>query len=687
MIENAVRGIGAFIDRAIYSIVEVIMQLIIDLSNLQIFSESTINTFATRIYVILGLVMLFKIMISFIQILINPEKMDDKEQGVGGVLKRVVISLALIYLVPSIFDLARQVQTQILPIIPKVILGVEISPDSDNETSQEAMSSVGRMMAFYSFLPFFNYDNPNCNDGSILGTGNDDNASIWSVGTALEAREATCPDSTSDGQYKYKYSWPLSSLVGAFLIYVLVTIAVAVAIRAIKLGICEFIAPIPIASYIDPKTSGKAFNNWVSTSVKTYLDLFIRLLTVYFVIFVFMTFLDTENLTAMYGKLGNDFWRGTLVTLFVIVALLQFAKQAPKFISDMLGLQEGTMLKDMLTGEGWKQMSVIPGTAAAAAGSFIGNARYGWENNRWYKQGHPVKSAAALLGNTVTRGLGGVFGAVRRGGQAAMNGEGWRSAYTNNVAATTGASRRRVDRSTLHRLSKTEYREMTSGMSAAEKKLVPKPISPARDSLSNIISSFQGRGSFNSQTLRESASALVESRSSLYTGEASSKINGADGLKLDTIRYNYNGNLYNYSQIKTAYDAVANGASSFTFGSGTTAHTVGAAEVRSMFDTAQKKAMVDYVRLVSGKDVTGDDGYVTTAAASDVTNAKISEGIKQLKGKISGMDIPAQMKNEMLRQLDEDPGMFLRGASDVAERINTVAGRRSAFEINQEQGK
>lgn len=64
--------------------------------------------------------MLFKIIISFIQILINPDKMDDKEQGVGNILMRVVISLLLIVLVPSIFSLARQLQSYIIPIIPKV---------------------------------------------------------------------------------------------------------------------------------------------------------------------------------------------------------------------------------------------------------------------------------------------------------------------------------------------------------------------------------------------------------------------------------------------------------------------------------------------------------------------------------------------------------------------------------------
>ncbi len=376
VVDSLLRGIFGALDKGIYWAIEILMQLTMDLSNLSIFSDSVINNFATRIYIILGLVMLFKIMISFIQILINPEKMDDKEQGVGGVLKRVVISLALIYLVPSIFDLARQVQTQVVTIIPKVILGNEISPDSTNESSQEAMASVGRMMAFYTFMPFFNYDNANCNDGSIMGTGNDDNATIWSVGTALEAKFATCQYSTDANTYKYNYRFPWSTLVGAYVVWVLGTIAVATAIRAIKLAVCEFISPIPIASYIDPKTSGQAFNGWVKASTTTYLDLFIRLIIIYFIIFVFQSFLGTDNLNYLSSQFDDDALRSSLIVVFVIVGLLQFAKQAPKFIGDMLGFQNtGDILKGMLTGEGWKQAA---GAVAPVAGGLVAGAGNAW---------------------------------------------------------------------------------------------------------------------------------------------------------------------------------------------------------------------------------------------------------------------------------------------------------------------
>lgn len=365
------------LDRVVYWAVEKIFQLIMDLANLEIFSQSVITEFANRIYIILGLVMLFKIIMSFIQMLIDPDKMSDKEKGVRNILTRVVISLGLIVLVPTIFSTARQVQNYIVPVIPRVLLGVTIDPSQDEE-ADETMASIGRMMAFYSFLPFFNYDNPSCDHGEILGTGiqlgeTEAVPEIYSVSSAIDHVNDKCDASTAKNGYKYNYRWLLSTLVGAYLVYVLVSVAVAIAVRALKFGICEFIAPIPIASYVDPKTSKQAFDNWVSTSIKTYLDLFIRLIIVYFVVFVFMTVFDNENLSIMYAKLNNDSTRYTLVTLFVIVGLLQFVKQAPKFISDMLGLKGSGDFMGMFKGEGWKAIGETGKVAANLAKAPISN--------------------------------------------------------------------------------------------------------------------------------------------------------------------------------------------------------------------------------------------------------------------------------------------------------------------------
>ena len=333
---DILRKILIGIDFVVYGLVEQVLQTIVDLSNVQIFTDVAINEFSRRIYIILGLVMVFKVMMSFIQILINPDSMSDKEKGAGNILKRVVIALALIVFVPSIFKMARDVQGYVLPIIPKVILGIE---SSDTATDPISQSNIGSAMAWYSFLPFFDYANETCDTGTIQKIVSNDTTDyeINSVGAALN--HITDKDACNNGGYKYTHKYLVSTLVGAYLLFSLVQIAIQIAIRALKLGICEFVAPIPIASYIDPKTSKSTFDKWVSTSIKVYLDLFIQLIAVYFVVFVFITIFDNASISSIVSSAGNNWWRASLIVLFIIVGLLKFVKEFPKFLSGLLGIK------------------------------------------------------------------------------------------------------------------------------------------------------------------------------------------------------------------------------------------------------------------------------------------------------------------------------------------------------------
>lgn len=412
---DVLRWICAFADRVIHNFMEIILQLIMDLSKTQIFTQTTIEVFAKRIYVILGLVMVFKMMISFVQILIDPDTMNDKEKGVGAILKRVVISLILIVLVPSIFSTAREIQGYILPVIPKVIMGIPDDPDNPNTAIEE---KVGRVVSWYSFLPFFDY-NGTCNDGSIISYYDDidpETASsdviISSVNDAfinVNRTDKSCSD--SKWGYMYYYKGPISTVVGLYLLFTLVQVAIQVAIRAIKLGICEFIAPIPIASYIDPKTSKTTFDKWVSTSIKVYFDLFIQLIVVYFVAFVLSVIAQKENIEIIVANTGS-FWRATLVILFIIIGLFKFVKEFPKFISELLGFGTGGAIGEIFKGA-WE--------GAKTTGRFIGGtsnvlrSNYTSQKERALSQGKKegaaklagLKSAVAGLGSYNARVLGG----------------------------------------------------------------------------------------------------------------------------------------------------------------------------------------------------------------------------------------------------------------------------------------
>ena len=714
------RGIVGSIDGTIYWLVELLLQLVLDLSNTRVFSQSVINDFANRIYVILGLVMLFKIIISFIQILINPDKMDDKEQGVGNVLRRVVISLLLIVLVPSIFSLAMQIQQYVVVIIPKAILGPSAGSIESDSDQNEFMSTGGRIMAFYTYTAFFKYSTPECNDGSIYGTGNDPMAVlVYDVGSAVSHIKDPCLSSTGYDGYKYDYGFPLSTIVGIFLIISLVNIAVAVAIRAIKLGICEFIAPIPIASYIDPKTSKQAFDNWVSISIKTYLDLFSRLIILFFTVFIFITITSDETLKTITANLGGDTTRKSLVIAALIVGLLQFAKQAPKFISDMLGVKEGFgdiggMFK------GLKGVTGALGTVGAAIGSGIGNYRYARKNKE--------SVAKALF-----RGVSGAGAATIRGGLAVANGKGWRGAFSDNIATTTRNSHRRVNKGAIVRQSRKEYTNQMNELNekkntllekrenllmnleavgdelAAERaaggegslrynqlmnvysnlnaklqeiegedgnggqladleaqiKNVPQPITPRRNAVTGAFNRMTGMSSVSGSSLLEASSALSSMRASYYTGEAMKKLS-EEGSKLkDTLSMGAT-----YSEVASAYQALRTGqASEVTIG-GVKYNQSNSQQLGEVFKKAEKEAAINYINAVSeGK----------------IKNETISEGFKQVYGILDGLGVDSSTKQELINQFKSNPGEFFKSLSDISKRLETEGKRRQAYEREQKK--
>ena len=119
------------------------------------------------------------------------------------------------------------------------------------------------------------------------------------------------------------------------MIVIVLGFTVDVAVRSIKLIILRVIAPVPIISYITPGSEKDgAFGNWVKTLTSTYSDLFIRLAVIYFGIYVIVVIKD-GGLNIL--QTGTDWFTSGLATVFIILGILVFMKQAPKFIKDNLG--------------------------------------------------------------------------------------------------------------------------------------------------------------------------------------------------------------------------------------------------------------------------------------------------------------------------------------------------------------
>ena len=88
--------------------------LLLEIARTSILTQADIADMADRIYKLLAIFMVFKVTLSLITYVVNPDDFSDKSKGVAKLGTNIVISLSLLILTPYIFNYAYQFQTIIL---------------------------------------------------------------------------------------------------------------------------------------------------------------------------------------------------------------------------------------------------------------------------------------------------------------------------------------------------------------------------------------------------------------------------------------------------------------------------------------------------------------------------------------------------------------------------------------------
>ena len=402
-----------YIDRIIYFFVEKMYELFILISEAGIFSQATIQEFATRIYVFLGLIMIFQVSISLVNYIINPSTFDDKTIGGAALIKNAAIALVGIVLVPYVFEAAYSLQRIVLKenVIGNLILGVK-TWDSQEE-AESYVAYGGRKMAFSTFssfvtfnpevasstcinepvlYPSYQFNNDACGQiGEVpfdSGVKDEEGNELTTVGQYMEYVYKTGEVKTlanadllvlqyksTDGDYDlFDYSYLISCIAGAFLIYILFKFCLDIAVRSVKLGFLQLIAPIPLMMRIDPKKGKQKFGKWVSECVKTFCDIFVRLAAIYFAIFI-ISAITTDGVQNVAGSANNV--QAALVKVAIIFGSLMFAQQIPLLLADIVG--GGKEAMQALSKSIGKAESAVGG---AVAGFGLGAAANAWAAGR-----------------------------------------------------------------------------------------------------------------------------------------------------------------------------------------------------------------------------------------------------------------------------------------------------------------
>lgn len=528
---DSLRSICITVDTFIYFILSFIFKIFFNIVNASFLDNDVINHFYSNIQLLLGVFITFRLCFSLINYIINPDKVSDSKMGASNFILRIVIALGMLTLLAPLsgipdsaaekgsyneaiknkgilFGTLQIVEDKILDqnIIAALVLSNKNKETVSMGYEEQANAIISGIIKSFVWISDSSCDNDSFGDYEVNQSYN----AILGY-----AEEEVCKNTTT---YAYSYNFIGSWICGALFIFIVAGFCVDVSVRLIKLTILRLIAPIPIISYISPNSEKNGtFGSWVKMLTKTYLDLFLRIAVIYFVVYVCSTLIGNDSIIFD----SDNVVLNQLSKIFIWLGLFIFAKQAPKFLSDMLGLKGDG--KGFFSGIG-----AVAGFGALGAG-VLGSIVTGWrasaEENRIAGRTNRVTNFGRNLLSAATSGVGGVvvggraaFTAQDHMASAIFRAQQQRNAlrashstltgriYDNFVTATTGQSPAAQDQRELE-LNNTAASTLTKWKEAVQKEAI-------KNGLDGIVeytdsNGVRRTGHFNYSRLQQALSNAV----------------------------------------------------------------------------------------------------------------------------------------------------------------------------------
>ena len=320
LILKIVRHISYFIDSVLLNLIDKFYDYFYLIINNEIFDSEFIKQISTTIYMFIGILIFFKVAITIINYVVNPEKMEDKRIGGEKLIKKIVFSVLTIALIPFIFNLGLKLQGAILNdnIIEKVILA-----DQYNEITKSNVSH-GKILGFTIFNGFFTLDERNATTRQILKYERAQNR--YSLDPIPAKYLNSSRLGTEKGVYGYKYYPVISTIALFFTLSVIIKLTIDVAVRVLKLYFLQFSAPFAISSSIISTEEDDSLKRWLKTTISTYLSIFGKVATIWFLVLFERMISQSDFIVSK-----NDLLLKALLSLAVFV----FVKDAPKFLGEI----------------------------------------------------------------------------------------------------------------------------------------------------------------------------------------------------------------------------------------------------------------------------------------------------------------------------------------------------------------
>ena len=337
--------IFVLIDSWIYALAAFAMQAFFAIAKLQLSTENIndISYITSRIMLLCGVYALFKLSITLINCIIDPNKIEKSGKSGTKIVQRIVIAVVLLASSKFIFDELFAFQNVVIDsnVIPKIIYGdANYNDENDGDmalTSKKFVNSV--------FVTLFENNTAETSPSEAAKTAK--NRVLQGESILLLS-----PYAYDAG---FHYIPFVTGIVGILLCYYFIAFAFELGTSIIKLFVLQVISPIPIIMSIDPSSKSDKLVNFAKLYGGIYLNVFVRILTVY------VAFVALNLVTSVFDGIN---W---LAKILLIIGVFHAAKELPKLIEDALGIKLG--LGDAGKGFG----AVLKGTIAGGAG-LVGGA-------------------------------------------------------------------------------------------------------------------------------------------------------------------------------------------------------------------------------------------------------------------------------------------------------------------------
>lgn len=377
--EDVLKNMGAVLERmlnilwlllcqVIYPLIATIFKIFTDiagsLTSTGIY-DGDIQTIVNRVVLILTIVMTFYIVFEFVKYTVTPDSITDKEKGAMPLFARIVIAILLLAFVPKIFPLASQFQKIV---INNNVIGKIIYPQGSGN-----IEGLGREFAGDLFSSFIYVE---CNSNETSSDTKCAEAHDTANDIKNKAKSSVIIPGVDlfTGNLRIRFAGLLSVVVGCFVLYVVFLYCKDIALREIQFIFLQIFSPVAIMSYIAPKKDG-LFQKWLKQCTTTYLDIFIRLAALYFMLLM-INLLGTK----LRYEAGDENGGLPFVYIFLIIGLMMFLKKLPKLLGELfpssgaasIGMGFKASDRKGIFGDAW---GAAKGVAARGAGAIAGGGR------------------------------------------------------------------------------------------------------------------------------------------------------------------------------------------------------------------------------------------------------------------------------------------------------------------------